>query len=173
VSVPNSLTAPKLKKTNNYPSNRKSPKTNGKREIAFIENLAIGLEPVKAMINAGYTPGYARSYAKRKLNDPQFISRLAHHVEKFPEHRTTLAKTRLPKLYSIEAKFLDKCENDPELYAKYSKLSEREYKLAGLLKEEVNIQAIIPVQVAIQIQTHIEDQQAKSPQITLDADDNE
>jgi len=173
VSVPNSLTAPKLKKTNNYPSNRKSPKTNGKREIAFIENLAIGLEPVKAMINAGYTPGYARSYAKRKLNDPKFISRLAHHVEKFPEHRTTLAKARLPKLYSIEAKFLDKCEDDPELYARYSKLSEREYKLAGLLKDEVTIQAVVPVQVAIQIQTHIESQQAKSPQITLESDDDE
>jgi len=154
VSVPNSLTAPKLKKTNNYPSNRKSPKTNGKREIAFIENLAIGLDPIQAMINAGYTPGYARSYAKRKLNDPKFISRLAHHVEKFPEHRTTLAKARLPKLYSIEAKFLDKCE-------------------AGLLKDEVTIQAVVPVQVAIQIQTHIESQQAKSPQITLESDDDE
>ena len=132
---------------------------NGDRELAYIENLAIGLDPVPAMINAGYTKRYAQCYAKRKLNNPNFISRLAKYVEKFPEHRATLAKTRLPKLFSLENDFYEKCQDDPELYAKYSKISERDYKLAGLLKDEIQVQAIVPVNIAIQVQTAITEQQ--------------
>jgi len=164
LSVPNPLTATESPET--------SP-TKDNREIKFIEFLGIGLEPVQAAIKAGYSKNYAYCHAKRKLNSPTFIAKVAKYAEKLPESRTTLAKLRLPKLYHIEDKFLARCEDEPELYARYAKISEREYKLAGLLKDEVNIQAIVPIQVAIQIQGHVEAQQSKVSQITLDSDDND
>ena len=130
------------------------------REIKFIEHLALGYEPVEAAIKAGYTKGYATCHAKRKLFSPNFIAKVQAYADKIPGTRSTLAKLRLPKLFDIEEQFFEQCKTDPKLYAKYSKVSEREYKLSGLLKDEVQAQILIPVNVAVQVQNTINDQQA-------------
>ena len=138
---------------------KKEPHEDDERETRFIEYLALGLSPLKAGLKAGYAESYARSTLYQKFNNPNFISKIQKYADKLPETRTTLAKLRLPKLHKIEEKFYDKCENDPELFARYSKIAERDYKLAGLLKEQVQTQILVPVQVAIQVQNVLDDQQ--------------
>ena len=135
---------------------------NGNRETKFMEYLALGMNITEAGLKAGYSQSYSKTDIRRKLNSPRFISKLAEFADQQPETRTTLAKLRLPKLYNLEDKFFDKCEDDPELYARYSKISEREYKLAGLMTQDVQAQIIVPVSVAIQVQNHLQQQESVS-----------
>ncbi len=146
-------------------ANKNGPRS---RETLFIENMTLGLAPIPAAIKAGYSENYAQSAIKAKLNNPLFISRLAKYADKLPETRTTLAKLRLSKLYDLEDKFYDLCQDDPELYAKHNKVAERDYKLAGLLKEEVSVQILIPVQVAIQVQSAMLEQHNPADVVTIE-----
>ena len=129
------------------------------REQRFIQNLALGMNIKEAALNAGYSKSTANSSVYQKFYSPNFLNKLQEYVKSIPEARAELAKVRLPKLFQLEDKFYQKCSKDPELYAKYSKISERDYKLAGLLKEEVKAQVIVPIQVAVQLQNVLSEQQ--------------
>ena len=130
-----------------------------------MEYLALGYTPTEAGLKAGYAESYAKTDIRRKLTSPNFIAKLQKFADKMPEARTTLAKLRLPMLYDLEEKFYQKCENDPVLLAKYGKVAERDYKLAGLLKEDVKAQILVPVNVAIQVQDVL---QAQQPPLHVD-----
>jgi len=86
-----------------------------------------------------------------------------------------MAKVRLKRAAYIENTIYDRAEKDVDfaIHPTVAKTLERDYKLAGLLHDFSPSQVLVPIQVAIQIQTHIESQQAKVSQITLDADDND
>jgi len=144
---------------------------NEDREIRLLENLALGFPVSTAGVEAGYTKGYSTSGLYQKFNNPAFISKLQQYVKDFPETRRNLAKLRLPKLYEIEERFLQKCMDDPELYARYPKVSERDYKLAGLGTDEQPSKPTVQVAVLVNVQSALAAQIDQDD--VVDVSDNE
>jgi len=168
LSVPNNLTA--------TDSSKKSPKIKDPRDYELALQIALG----KKYQEAGRIAGFAEStlktgYFYKKCKSPYISTLIDHIADSYPDKRRQMAKVRLARAVEIENNIYEKAEQDTEfaINPTVAKTLERDYKLAGLLHDFSPSQVLVPIQVAIQIQTHIEDQQAKSPQITLDADDNE
>ena len=137
---------------------------NGNREERFIENLALGFNIREAGLKAGYTQSYCNGTLPRKLNSPNFIKKIQQYADSFPEYRQTLAKLRLAKVFHIEEKILDRALQDTDyaITAGVSKTVEREYKLTNLLVDQTVQVTMVPVNVAIQVQNHLQRQESVS-----------
>ena len=122
----------KRKSSENLPEKSKRRE----RQEKFVENIALGYGIREAALRAGYSKSSCRSYAYLLLQKPHVVEIMREYSKRIPEARQRLAAVRLLRVVKIEDKLLKKAEKDPELVAKYPKIVEREYKLAGLLNEE-------------------------------------
>jgi len=142
--------------------------------LAF--NIALGMPNTQAGLKAGFAKTYVYTgQFANKCSSPYITSIIDHIADQYPDHRRRMAKIRLKRAAYIENTIYDRAEKDIDfaINPTVAKTLERDYKLAGLLHDFSPSQVLVPIQVAIQIQTHIESQQSKVSQITLDADDND
>jgi len=157
-------------------SPKKSPKLKDPRDYELALQIALG----KKYQEAGRIAGFAESTLKtgsfyKKCKSPYISTLIDYIADSYPDKRRQMAKIRLSRAVEIENNIYEKAEQDTEFAVNsvVAKTLERDYKLAGLLHDFSPAQVLVPIQVAIQIQTHIEDQQSKVSQITLDSDDND
>jgi phage terminase small subunit len=121
-------------------------------QIKLFDGLIEGLSIKDAALAAGYSPTNATSALYSQLKSKALASKMGEYIKQLPTARRNLALMRLPRLSKIEETILEKAEGDPEYALRASKTIEREYKIAGILQDEVHGPATVQIQTLNVIQ---------------------
>lgn len=130
------------------------------KEDKVLMLVLLGLKPTKAARMSGYSESYSRFGIHRALRESKmFGEKLEQILGEMPSVYRQYCAARLFRIAGIEDKALQKMESDPTLAIRHPQIL-RQLKVAcGAMVDEHTPQALIPVQVAIQIQNLLQDQQ--------------
>lgn len=124
--------------------------------------LSLGMKPRPAALRAGYSERYANSHVYRLLKlNKDFCEKVSQISKNFRDTYPEFTASMLPDIAYLERRIVEKLVDDPDsLDSVKAKVIRDMKRSAGVLQDEPRAIQFIPVNVAIQVQAHIDQQQS-------------